>query len=173
MTFQDHIVRRYREAGVPLVDANSGFEPLTFDEDCYQRWKPILRGPWRFAFDTISEEAAVARMMHILRRERPKRKQVYVLIGNEPIAACYHRAQQVIAWGGEPFCQPFIALNALRRIPKVAYDWTPSLLQDFARYFNRHLWRTVALADYRPRHAEPPSFASVLVRERSRIILPS
>jgi pyruvate-formate lyase-activating enzyme len=172
VAFQEHILRRYHETETPLCDANSGFEPQTFDEETYRRWKPRLRGPWRFAFDTISEEAEVGRMMRILHRESPKRKQVYVLIGNEPIAACHHRAQQVISWGGEPFCQPFIALNALRRIPKVAYDWTPTLLQDFARYFNRHVWRTVSLHEYRPRRAQPPPFAAVLVRERSRTIVP-
>lgn len=173
VAFQEHILRRYHETETPLCDANSGFEPKTFDEETYRRWKPTLRGPWRFAFDTLSEEAEVGRMMRILHKESPKRKQVYVLIGNEPIAACHHRAQQVIAWGGEPFCQPFIALNALRRIPKVAYDWTPRLLRDFAPYFNRHVWRTVSLHEYRPRHAQPPPFAAVLVRERSRAIIPS
>ena len=103
LTFQEHIIHRYREASVPLVDANSGFEPRTFDQACYQRWKPILRGPWRFAYDTLSEGVEVERMMRILAAEPPRRKQVYVLIGNEPIAACYERACQVIAWHGEPF----------------------------------------------------------------------
>ena len=33
-------------------------------------------------------------------------------------------------------------LNALdRKQYKVTYDWTPTLLQDFARYFNRWGWR--------------------------------
>lgn len=163
VTFQDHIVRRYREAGVPLVDANSGFEPRTFDEACYRRWQPILRGPWRFAYDTLSEGTEVERMMRILAAEPPRRKQVYVLIGNEPIAACYERACKVIEWGGEPFCQPFIPLNALtRQHLKIAYDWTAPLLKDFARYFNRHLWRAVSLRDYTNRKGEPPPFASLL-----------
>jgi pyruvate-formate lyase-activating enzyme len=162
LAFQDHILCRYQETGTPLIDANSGFEPQTFDETTYQRWRPTLRGPWRFAFDTLQEEAAVARMMQILRDERPKRKQVYVLIGHEPLAACYHRAQQVIAWGGEPFCQPFIPLNALQRVPKVIHDWTPMRLRDFTRYYNRHLWRTLPLTAYRPRASQSPPFADVL-----------
>ena len=162
VTFQDHIIRRYHKAGVPLWDANSGFEPRTFDEDCYHRWKSSLRGPWRFAFDTLSEEAEVKRMMHVLREERAKRKQVYVLIGNEPIAACYERACKVLEWGGEPFCQPFMPLNALERNHlKIAHDWTAQLLKDFARYFNRHLWRSVSLRDYTNRKGQPPPFASL------------
>ena len=163
--FQEHIIRRYRAAGIPLRDANSGFEPQTFDEACYQRWKPTLHGPWRCAYDTLSECAAVERMLRILATEPPSRKRVYVLIGNEPIAACYERACKVIEWHGEPFCQPFIPLNALSRYQvKIAYDWTPSLLKDFARYFNRYLWRTISLRDYTNRKRELPPFASLIPR---------
>lgn len=42
--FQEYIIERYEKSGVVLEDANSGFEPRTFDEDTYQRWKPLLRG---------------------------------------------------------------------------------------------------------------------------------
>lgn len=162
VAFQEHIIRRYQETGTPLHDANSGFEPATFDADTYHRWKPLLLGPWRFAFDTTDEREAVERMMRVLQGESPRRKQVYVLIGNEPIAACYARAQQVIAWGGEPYVQPYLPLNALRRNAyKIAYDWTPQQLRDFQRYYNRHVWRTVPLADYRPRQGEPCPFAGL------------
>lgn len=120
--FQQHIIRRYQETETSLRDAPSGFEPQTFDADTSHRWQPILRGPWRFAFDTWDEEGAVHRMMQVLRQEPARRKQVYVLIGNEHMAACYARAQQVIAWGGEPSVQPLLPLNALRRDAyKVAY----------------------------------------------------
>lgn len=113
--FQQRILARYQETGTRLLDANSGFEPATFDADTSHRWKPLLKGPWRFAFDTCDEALAMHRMMQVLRKESARRKQVYVLIGNEPIAACYARAQQVIAWGGEPSVQPLLPLNALRR----------------------------------------------------------
>ena len=73
------------------------------------------------------------------------------------------RACKVIEWQGEPFCQPFIPLNALsRQHRKIAYDWTASLLIDFARYFNRHLWRTVSLRDYTNRKRELPPFTALL-----------
>jgi hypothetical protein len=155
--FQEHILRRYRETATPLRDANSGFEPATFDADTYQRWKPLLKGPWRFAFDTWEEAADVQRMMRILAKEPARKKQVYVLIGNEPIAACYARAQQVIAWGGEPYVQPFLPLNALRRDAyKVAYDWDVPRLRAMQRFYNRHVWRAIPLRAYRqPRRAAP------------------
>lgn len=157
--FQEHILRRYREAGVPLADCNSGFEPRSFTEETYRRWKPALRGPWRFAYDTLSEGEHVKRMMAILREEAPRRKQVYVLIGNEPIAACYKRAVRVIEWGGEPYCQPVMPLNALSRDRlMIRHDWTRKLLRDFARYFNRHLWRSLSIRDYLPRLTEPAPF---------------
>ncbi len=158
--FQDEILARYARAGVRLVDANSGFEPRSFTEETYRRWRHALHGPWRFALDTTSELSFVQRMMAILAGEAPRRKQVYVLIGNEPMAACYERACKVIEWGGEPYCQPVMPLNALdRRQVMVRHDWTPTLLRDFARFFNRHLWRSLDLRDYLPRLAEPRPFA--------------
>jgi len=53
--FQEHILRRYAETGTRLLDANSAFEPRTFDEGVYPRGKRTLRGPWRFAFDEMRE----------------------------------------------------------------------------------------------------------------------
>lgn len=157
--YQNYIIEKYNKCEVALRDANSGFEPMTFDADTYRRWKPILHGPWRFAFDTTSEELQVNRMMKILKDESPKRKQVYVLIGNEPMRACYERAQKVIEWGGEPYIQPLLPLNALDRDHlKVAYDWTWQQLKDFQRYYNRHLWRYIPLYEYANRKGEKPLF---------------
>ena len=157
--YQQHIIDKYTRSGVVLRDANSGFEPITFDDGTFNRWREILRGPWRFAFDTTSEEPQVKRMMQILKGESAKRKQVYVLVGNEPIAACYERAQKVIEWGGEPYVQPLLPLNALDRDHlKVAYDWTWQQLKDFQRYYNRHLWRYVKLHEYSNRKGQAPVF---------------
>ncbi len=53
--FQEHIIRRYQETGQELLDANRGFEPRSFTEDTFHRWDPLLKGPWRFALDDLSE----------------------------------------------------------------------------------------------------------------------
>jgi hypothetical protein len=68
--YQQHIVDRYLGAGVPLLDANSGFEPATFDDEVFARWQPILRGPWRFGFDEATEGENVARAFRILKDVR-------------------------------------------------------------------------------------------------------
>lgn len=163
--FQEHIIHRYTETGTRLDDANSGFEPRSFDTGCYRRWKGLLKGPWRFAFDEQREAVDVERMMAILKDENPKRKRVYVLIGNEPIASCYERATKVLEWGGEPYCQPVMPLNALSRDDLIVrYDWTWQRLKDFTRYFNRFLWKYAPLAEYSNRKHEPPPFAGVKVR---------
>ena len=95
--YQDHVVARYRREGVRLLDANSGFEPRTFDDEVYRRWKTINEGPWRFAYDDQPEREDVRRVMHMLRDEPGKKKRVYVLIGNEPFDACMERIREVIA----------------------------------------------------------------------------
>lgn len=160
--YQEHIIRRYQETGTPLLDANSGFEPHTFDKDTYQRWKAVLRGPWRFALDEMKELPEVERMMRILKAENSRQKRVYVLIGNEPIASCYERVRKVLEWGGEPYCQPVLPLNALDRHQyRILHDWDKQKLSDFARWSNRWLWRTIDLREYKPRLKQDRPFAAV------------
>jgi len=134
---------------VPLLDANSGFEPRTFDDEVFARWRPINRGAWRFAYDDQAERQYVERVMRMLRPVPQRKKRVYVLIGNEPMAACIERLREVIGWGGEPHAQPYIKLNALEKKPNVRFDWTETSLRDVARWANRYLWRYCTLDEYR------------------------
>lgn len=146
--YQDYIVSRYRETGVPLLDANSGFEPRTFTTDVYERWRAINKGPWRFAFDDQKEAVEVEQVCVMLKNEPQKRKRVYVLIGNEPFAECMDRIERVIAWGCEPHVQPYISLNALERRPTPRYDWTERKLSDVARWANGFVWKKAPFSEY-------------------------
>lgn len=146
--YQEFIIEKYQKQGVPLLDANSGFEPITFDEGTYRRWQVINRGAWRFAYDETKEGQDVYKVTQILKDEAPRNKRVYVLIGNEPFESCYRRILQVIEWGCEPHVQPLIALNSLRYKPMVRHDWTEQKLKDLARWVNRFLWRYVPFSEY-------------------------
>jgi hypothetical protein len=146
--YQEHIIARYKAEGIPLHDANSGFEPRTFDGAVYERWRVINRGPWRFAYDELQEREPVRLVMRMLKDLSPKKKRVYVLIGNEPVDACLGRLREVIEWGGEPHAQPFIKLNALEKVPRVRFDWTLQRLTDVARWTNRRIWRYVSFDEY-------------------------
>lgn len=142
--YQKYIIRRYRESGVRLTDANSGFEPMTFTPDVYERWKPLINegeGPWRFAYDELKERDEALRVMRMLRDEPQKRKRVYVLIGNEPFDDCMQRVREVIANRCEPHCQPLLKLNAPERKPWLRHDWTEEKLTNVARWANRWMWR--------------------------------
>lgn len=150
--FQDHIIRRYEDACVKLIDANSGFEPITFTPDVYERWRNLInagRGPWRFAYDETKEGADVRRVMKMLADEPQKRKRVYVLIGNEPFDECMNRIQEVIDHGCEPHVQPFMKLNALIREPHARHDWTVQKLKDVARWANGWVWKKAPFSEYR------------------------
>lgn len=148
--YQEHIVSRYRAERIPLLDANSGFEPRTFDRDVFERWRGINKGPWRFGFDDHGDEASVERVMKMLRGEGipPRRLRIYVLIGNEPRDACMDRIQKVIAWGGEPHVQPFMKLVTPIKVPHVRFDWTHQDLRDVARWANTRVWKYCNFADY-------------------------
>jgi len=146
--YQDYIVERYLAEGVPLTDANSGFEPRTFDGAVYERWRKINRGPWRFAFDDMQEAREVAAVLTMLKDLSPKKKRVYVLIGNEPFAECMSRIQYVLDHGGEPHVQPLMKLNALTKEHWARFDWTEKLLVDVARWANRRIWRYAPFSTY-------------------------
>lgn len=146
--YQDHIIQRYKSENVLLLDANSGFEPRTFTEEVYRRWKPILKGPWRFAYDDLTEREEALTVMRMLKDESPKKKRVYVLIGNESYVECMERIREVIEYGCEPHVQPFIKLNALEREPHVRFDWTVQKLKDVARWANGFLWRKIPFEEY-------------------------
>jgi hypothetical protein len=147
--YQAHIIARYQATGVPLLDANSGFEPRTFDDEVYARWRVINKGPWRFAYDDAGDRPHVERVMRMLEHVAPRRKQVYVLIGNEPEQACLGRLREVIAWGGEPYAQPYMKLNAIEHRPHVRFDWTERRLREVQRWVNGRFWRYTSLDGYR------------------------
>lgn len=149
--YQDFIIERYRAEGVSLIDANSGFEPLTFTPNVYARWAPLInagRGPWRFAYDETGERREVLQVMRMLEAEPAKRKRVYVLIGNEPFEDCMRRIQETIDAGCEPHVQPIMKLNALEKTPWVRYDWTAQRLRDVARWANGWVWKKAPFAEY-------------------------
>lgn len=149
--FQEHIVRRYLETGTTLADANSGFEPKYFDADTYRRWQPLFGKSvtWRFAYDETGEGEQVERMAGILKDVLQRRKRVYVLAGNEPLEACYERAQKVLEWNCTPYVQPVMSLNALRRDDLIVrYDWTLEKLKAFQQYYNGFRWYSVPISEY-------------------------
>jgi len=147
--YQEFIIEKYKKFGIMAEDINSGFEPRTFDEGTYLRWREINRGPWRFAYDETKEGDDVYKVTQILKDIPGYKKRVYVLIGNEPYEECYRRIMQVIEWGCEPHVQPLIALNSLTKRPIVRHDWTEQKLRDLARWSNRWIWRTVPFSQYR------------------------
>ena len=149
--YQKHIIARYHAESVPLLDANSGFEPQTFTPDVYARWAPLInagRGPWRFAYDETKERAEVLRVMSMLQAEQQRRKRVYVLIGNEPFDDCMRRIQEVIDGGCEPHVQPVMKLTALTKEPWVRHDWTAQKLRDVARWSNGWVWKKAPFSEY-------------------------
>lgn len=145
--YQQYIVDRYLAAGVPLLDANSGFEPKTFDGDVYERWAPILKGPWRFALDETGELDDASRVIKHLRQRgvSSRRIQVYTMIGHEPFEQCMERITRVLHLGGEPYVQPVMKLNAREKKPWVRHDWTPQLLSHVQRWANRKSWRKTGI----------------------------
>lgn len=150
--YQNHIIERYRAFDVPLRDANSGFEPRTFDGGTFERWSKLLRGPWRFGYDEIKERSEVERMMRLLRSNgvKPRKVQVYCMIGHEDPDTCLGRIRQIIEWGGEPYVQRNMKLNALDKQPWVRPElgWTEQKLSAMARWANRRIWRYAPFESY-------------------------
>lgn len=152
--YQDYIIRRYQEAGVKLKDANSGFEPVTFTEAVYRRWKPIINaggGPWRFGYDTLKERAQALSVMKMIKEEKANCKRPYVLIGNEPKEACVQRIMECLEMGCEPHVQPEIKLKANEKKYWVRFDWTSQELKRVQKWVNSFAFRSCRLKDFNPR----------------------
>lgn len=150
--YQRHIIECYEATDVTLRDANSGFEPASFDRGTIERWSKILRGPWRFGYDEMREREEVRRMMALLKSHGygARKIQVYCMIGNEPMAECQQRIEEIIEWGGEPYVQRQMKLNALEKTPWVKHDWTLQKLAHMARWANRRIWRKAPFSQYNP-----------------------
>ena len=147
---QERVVERLLAQGYKQVDFKSGFEAARLDQAAFERFNRLPLKPWRLAFDETRDAPAVERAMRLLRENgiRGRRLGVYVLFGNEPPGACHERAQKVIAWGGEPFVQPLMALDALEKRPVARHGWTRQDLIDASRYYNRWIWRKTPWAEY-------------------------
>jgi hypothetical protein len=160
--YQDYIIRRYQEAGVKLKDANSGFEPVTFTQEVYERWRPILAAggsPWRFGYDTTAEAPQAHRVMKMLESEPGYRKRPYVLIGNEPYEACMKRIHDTLDAGCDPHVQPEIKLHSKEKKYWVKHDWTYRKLIDVARWVNSHSAKNgMPFKDYDARYQKPAEF---------------
>lgn len=147
---QERVIERLLAQDYEQVDFNSGFEAARFDAAAFERFRRLPLKCWRLAFDETRDANAVREAMRLLRSHKisgPK-VRVYVLFGNEAPQACHDRARQVIAWGGEPFVQPLVALNALEKRPIARHGWTEQALKDASRYYNRWIWRSVPWAEY-------------------------
>lgn len=163
--YQQYIVDRYIGFGVPLMDANSGFEPKTFDEEVFERWRLINRGSWRFALDETQETDDVRRVIGMLKQRGvgARKIQVYVMIGHEPFEQCMDRIRTVIDLGGEPYVQPVMKLNAREKKPWIRDGWTPELLSRVTRWINGRKWKYCSLEEYdvnarSPRKGQPGGF---------------
>ena len=169
--FQEYICRRYKEAGVLLKDAQSGFEPKTFNDQTYQRWRETLRaggGGWRFAFDETGEREEVREMLKILKDEPASKKRVYVLVGNEPFEDCMKRIYEVIEWGGEPHVQALVRHTSRQKRPyiKRGYGWDLQSLIDVPRWANRWVWRKCTFDEYRRSYRARP-----VIDERQEMLM--
>jgi hypothetical protein len=148
--YQDFIIAKFQAASVTLLDANSGFEPKSFDAGTVERWRKINKGPWRFGYDETDERERVRAVMKMLRDAgfSPKRIRPYVMIGDEPFEQCMQRILESIEWGGEPHVQYKIKLNAMEKEPQVRFGWTAQKLKDVARWANRRIWRYATFDEY-------------------------
>jgi hypothetical protein len=163
--YQDFIIRRYQEAGVKLRDANSGFEPVTFTEAVYRRWKPILAAggsPWRFGFDETVEAPQVRVVLKMLAERAAEAQTPLRADRQRALGACVARIYECINESARnaatgrlsPMCEPYVQwemkLVALEKKPWVRFDWTAAELYRVQKWINSFAYRTVPLKEFKP-----------------------
>lgn len=135
------------------VDFNQGLDARLFDGGMFDLLRDVV-WTWRFAFDSLSEEAPVARAVEMLRKaDVPKRRiRIYVLYGfDDTVEDAVYRADQVVRWGASPYAMPYTPLDWMSRERYVPAQWTRRQHIDFRRFYRRaDLWGNgMAFADYR------------------------
>jgi hypothetical protein len=148
--YQDHIIARY-EGWNGRVDANSGFEPHTFNGETLTRWQQFPLRYWRFGYDDLTERDVALEMLERLRFAgiNSRRIRVYTLIGNEPIDDCIRRINEVIERGGEPVPQRMRPLNWRCGPLPTKHDWTEPLLIACQRFYMApQLWKSMSAHDF-------------------------
>lgn len=145
--YQDYIIRRYAdEWRGPRVDCNSGFEPHSFTEKTYERWKNFPLICWRFGYDDLSEGPQAVEMMKLFQRKgvKGRKVRVYTLIGNEPIDDCLKRIHTVIRFGFWPWPQRLRPLDWREGPLPCRHDWDEQTLIAVQRFYSLgQLWNHV------------------------------
>lgn len=155
--FKEYIVEKYLQAGLKIVDCNSGFEPSGIDEYTVRLFDKLPMKYWRIGFDTIDEEPQVIEAIRTIQAFSKKKIRAYTMIGGEPMEQCRYRCEKMIELGCQPVPQAFIAKTALKKEPKVLHDWTADNLRWFQRFFYcPQLWRKLKLEEYMPVKGKTP-----------------
>ncbi len=126
------------------MDAQSGFEPHSFTEETFDRWKSFPLAFWRFGYDDMTERPQALEMMRLLRSKgiTERKVRVYTLIGNEPYEHCLQRVTEVIEAGFHPWPQRLRPLNWISGPLPVFHGWTEAKLIAFQRFFSiAGLWK--------------------------------
>jgi hypothetical protein len=151
---QELIVERTLAKEFKSVDANSGFEPHSMRPWVVDIWKRLPLVAWRFAYDELGEREKVLTTLKMLADAgiRPYRCHIYCLAGNEPLADCERRVQEINEWKAYPIVQrrrPLDWLSKTHPLPCL-HDWTERKLIDFQRWGNRLAKGVKNFADYIP-----------------------
>lgn len=152
--YQDYIIRRYADEWKGgRVDANSGFEPHTFNESTLDRWEKFPLMFWRFGYDDTTERDQALEMMRLLkaRGHTGSKVRVYTMIGNEPKDVCHNRIKEVIANGCHPWPQrvrPLDWLGPDGTLP-TRFDWDEDTLTAMQRFYSiGQLWKTMDPSEF-------------------------
>jgi hypothetical protein len=143
--YQEHIIDRYADWR-GKVDANSGFEPHTFDSATLARWGRFPLRFWRFGYDDLTERDQALEMMRLLKAHgyQGQKVRVYTMIGNEPIRDCHKRIREVIDHGMHPWPQRLRPLDWLGpdgTLP-TRFDWDEASLIAYQRFYSyAGLWK--------------------------------
>lgn len=171
--YQEYIISRYL-AEYPKnrrVDANSGFEPHTFNADTLNRWKRFPLQAWRFGFDDCTEWDEAVRMMRLLKKHgyTGEKVRVYTLLGNEPIDDCHARIRCVIEHGCHPWPQRLRPLDYLGGPLPTRHDWDEPTLISYQRFYgNAAFWKKLEPQDFEYQGRRPLR----AVKQRQRVSLP-
>lgn len=151
--YQDLIIKSYADnwrGG--RIDANSGFEPHTFNEKTLLRWMKFPLLFWRFGYDDTTERDQALEMLRLLKFYgfTGDKVRAYTMIGNEPKDVTHKRIREVVNSGAFPWPQrvrPLDWLGPDGTLP-TRFDWDEDSLTAWQRFYSLpQLWRKIKNPD--------------------------
>jgi len=152
---KEHRLKVYKQLeNLSNIDFNQGLDVRLFTHFDLDKMMSLKMQYYRFAFDSLSQEASLRKAILLLKRKGVsdwRKIPVYILYGfREFPEEAFYRIETVIKLGARPFVMPYKPLDWLKKetyYVNLEKGWSSRLMMHIARFYNKVWLYTGGKAD--------------------------